>query len=70
MFGIGIQEMLILLILLGLMVAPVVGVIIVVFAVQRSRRNGIAADLRPCPDCGGTVSVYAPGCPHCGKAFR
>ena len=69
MFGIGLQELVILLVICGMIVAPIIGVLVVVFAVNRAQKNADSANLRRCNDCGGMVSVHAPSCPHCGKPF-
>lgn len=69
MFGIGIQELLVLLFILGLLTLPVVVLVVVVLSVQRSQSSRVAnnPNLLRCPDCGGMVSRQAPACPHCGR---
>ncbi len=69
MFGIGISEILVLLVVLALTVIPLVIVILVVMYLLRSQKGGASGDsnLRGCPDCGGVVSQLAASCPHCGR---
>lgn len=68
MFGIGIHEIIILLVILGMMAAPVMIVIAIIFYVWRSQSKVAASntDLSRCRDCGGTVLQRAMNCPHCG----
>lgn len=58
-----------LLLLLFLLVCPAVVIVAVVAAVAGTRRKRPPApqNLTPCPDCGGTVSISAAACPHCGR---
>lgn len=69
MFGIGFQEFLIMLVVLGMLTVPAAIVVAVLIRMQRSQReeNLRNPNLVTCPDCGGTVSKSAPNCPHCGR---
>jgi len=68
-FGLGIQEILIFLFILGMLAVPVMIVIAIVLYVQRSQNRIAPGDaiLHRCPDCGGNVSKLASNCPHCGR---
>ena len=69
MFGLGFQELLVFLVVLGMMAIPAVIVVTVLIRMQRSQREATLRNpnLYSCPDCGGTVSKSAPNCPHCGR---
>ena len=69
-FGLGMQEILIFLVMLGVFVAALVIVIIAVLAMQKKSKQGNAQgnpNLVACVDCGGAVSRLAESCPHCGR---
>lgn len=69
MFVPGILEILI---ILGILGAVAVGVILVIVSATR-RTGGAPSDnpnLRPCPDCGRSVSIRATTCPHCGGPVK
>lgn len=69
MFGIGLQELIVLLVVLGMTVAlPVIVIVGVVMLVRRSNRHTAMQNpnIDKCRDCGGMVSVHAHACPHCG----
>ena len=68
MIGIGVLELLIILVLLG---AGVGLVALIVFLVMRAQRGGQPnpanhPNLVPCHDCGQQISMNATKCPHCG----
>lgn len=69
MFGIGFNELLMMLTILGMLAAPVAIIVAVIVWAQRSQRDAILKNpnLVSCPDCGGMVSKSAPNCPHCGR---
>jgi len=69
MFGIGIQQMIILAVILGMMIVPAGIVLTVIYFVMRSQKQTSAQpnNLIRCPDCNWEVSRYAQTCPKCGR---
>jgi hypothetical protein len=69
MFNIGAIELVLVFGMLGFALALVT--VVVVLSAKRS--GGPSTDnpnLRPCPDCGRSISVRAAMCPHCGAPVR
>ncbi len=69
MFGIGLQEIVILMVVLGVMVAFPLVLVVGVIAIVRYRDRASQTqnpNLEICSDCGGIVSIHAEACPHCG----
>jgi len=66
MFGLGIQELLIIGLIL-LIPIGIIGAIVVVFVVASGRKTHMSnPNLTPCLDCGNLLSPRATTCPKCG----
>jgi hypothetical protein len=60
----GIQELIILGVVLAVPVAIAVAVVLAL--TSRSRADASNPNLTPCPDCHRYVSIHASSCPKCG----
>jgi hypothetical protein len=63
-FGIGVFELLIVAVMLG--VPFVVAVIVLIVVLNKRNQLAASGNLVPCPDCHQAVSRRAQTCPHCG----
>ncbi len=63
----GPHEILILLIIGLILLAPIAIAVVAIVVFSRSRkRSADNPNLKPCPDCGRFVSLRAATCPQCG----
>ncbi len=65
MAGIGVQELIVVIIIFGLMLVPL-GILVMLFLGRRSTPHHRNPNLKPCPDCGHAISQRAATCPQCG----
>jgi hypothetical protein len=65
MFGVGFQELILLLFCAGVVVVALV-VIAIVFII-RAQQASNNSNLMPCPDCRRMLSRQAQSCPQCGR---
>jgi hypothetical protein len=71
MFGLGLWELLIIVLCLGAMALPLIVAVCVIAASRRPAAGTPPSNpnLAPCPDCGRLVSIHAEACPQCGHPF-
>ena len=64
LFALGPLELIILGVVVFVPVAAVVALVVALYSSRKSLKDN--PNLRPCPDCGQSVSLRATACPKCG----